>query len=50
MQRLPRTTWLKPKVVVRIDFAQWTGADHLRHTKFIGLRMDKDPRKVVRKT
>jgi ATP-dependent DNA ligase len=27
---------------------EWTGANHLRHTKFVGLRDDKDPRKVVR--
>jgi DNA ligase D-like protein (predicted ligase) len=40
--------WLKPQTVVRIDFAEWTGADKLRHTKFIALRDDKDPRKVVK--
>jgi len=34
--------------MVRIDFREWTGADKLRHTKFVGLREDKDPRKVVR--
>jgi ATP-dependent DNA ligase len=33
--------------VVRIDFLEWTGADH-RHTKFVALRDDKDPRKVVK--
>lgn len=42
--------WLKPKAVVRIEFLEWTGADHLRHPKFVGLRDDKDPRKVVRET
>jgi ATP-dependent DNA ligase len=36
--------------VVRIDFAEWTGARKLRHTKFAALREDKDPRKVVRET
>jgi hypothetical protein len=25
-------------------------ANHLRHTKFVGLRDDKDPRKVVRES
>jgi DNA ligase D-like protein (predicted ligase) len=40
--------WVKPVVVVRIDFAEWTGADKLRNTKFVALRDDKDPRKVVR--
>jgi len=42
--------WLKPKAVVRIDFREWTGADKLRHTKFVAMRDDKDPRKVVRET
>jgi DNA ligase D-like protein (predicted ligase) len=49
-EKMKSCTWLKPKVVVRIDFAEWTGADKLRHTKFIGLREDKDPKKVVRET
>ena len=49
-EKMKSCVWLKPKVVVRIDFAEWTGADKLRHTKFIGLREDKDPRRVVRET
>jgi DNA ligase D-like protein (predicted ligase) len=49
-EKMKSCVWLKPNVVVRIDFAEWTGADKLRHTKFIGLREDKNPRKVVRET
>lgn len=49
-EKMKSCVWLKPKIVVRIDFAEWTGADKLRHTKFIALREDKDPRKVVRET
>jgi ATP-dependent DNA ligase len=49
-EKMKSCVWLKPEVVVRIDFAKWTEADKLRHTKFIGLRDDKDPRKVVRET
>ena len=33
-----------------IEFLEWTDADHRRPTKFIALRDDKDPRKVVRET
>ncbi|HMF64413.1 MAG TPA: hypothetical protein VK608_10020, partial [Edaphobacter sp.] len=44
------TFWIKPMAVARIEFLEWTGADHLRHTKFVALREDKDPRKVVRET
>jgi ATP-dependent DNA ligase len=42
--------WVRPEVVGRVEFLEWTGADHLRHTKFIALRDDKDPLKVVRET
>jgi hypothetical protein len=29
---------------------EWTGADHLRHTKFVGLRDDKELSKVIKET
>jgi ATP-dependent DNA ligase len=47
-EKMTSCTWVKPETVVRIDFAEWTGADKLRHTKFVALRDDKDPQKVVR--
>ena len=37
-EKMKSGMWLKAKVVVRADFAQWTGADKLRHTMFVGLR------------
>ena len=49
-EKMKGCVWLKPKAVARIDFAEWTGAEKLRHTKFVGLRDDKDPRKVVKET
>jgi DNA ligase D-like protein (predicted ligase) len=49
-EKMKGCVWLKPKAVARIDFAEWTGAEKLRHTKFIALRGDKDPRKVVKET
>ena len=49
-EKMEECVWLKPEGVARIEFLEWTGADHLRHTKFAGLRDDKDPRKVVRET
>jgi ATP-dependent DNA ligase len=42
--------WLKPETVAQVEFLPWTGADHLRHTKFIGIRDDKDPGKVIRES
>jgi len=47
-EKMKECLWLKPEIVVRIDFLEWTGADHLRHTKFVALRDDKDPKKVVK--
>ena len=48
--KMKECVWLRPEAVARIDFLEWTGADHLRHTKFVALRDDKDPRKVVKET
>ena len=49
-EKIKSCIWLKPRIVVRIDFTEWTGADKLRHTKFMGIREDKEPKKVVRET
>jgi len=40
--------WLEPELVAQIEFTEWTPDGHLRHSKFVGLREDKDPWKVVR--
>jgi bifunctional non-homologous end joining protein LigD len=37
-----KCVWVQPKLVAQIEFLQWTGSDHLRHSKFAGLREDKD--------
>jgi ATP-dependent DNA ligase len=47
---MKEAVWLKPQAVAQIEFLQWTGADHLRHTKFVGLRDDKEPSEVIRET
>ena len=44
------TLWVRPEVVAEIQFMEWTGADRLRHTKFVGLRDDKKPSKVIKET
>jgi DNA ligase D-like protein (predicted ligase) len=45
---MPLCRWLKPKVVVQVEFVEWTENGHLRHARFIGLRDDKKPREVTR--
>jgi bifunctional non-homologous end joining protein LigD len=43
-----RCTWLQPKLVCQVRFAEWTRDDHLRQPAFLGLREDKHPIEVVR--
>jgi DNA ligase D-like protein (predicted ligase) len=40
--------WLEPVLVGQFEFVEWTGDNHLRHTKFIALREDKPAREVRR--
>ena len=40
--------WLRPLLVGQFEFVEWTPDAHLRHSTFVGLREDKDPRAVVR--
>jgi len=47
-EEMKNCRWLKPELVAQIEFAEWTPDGHLRHSKFIGLREDKDPWAVRR--
>jgi len=40
--------WVQPKLVAQIAFTEWTGADKLRHPRYLGLRMDKKASEVVK--
>jgi bifunctional non-homologous end joining protein LigD len=40
-------TWLAPKLVAQIAFAEWTADRKLRQPVFLGLRDDKDPRECI---
>jgi len=48
-EKMKKAVWLKPEAVAQIEFLEWT-ADRLRHSKFVGLREDKDPRGVIRES
>jgi ATP-dependent DNA ligase len=47
---LPRAGvhWVKPKLVARIGFTEWTGDGKLWHPRFLGLRDDKQAQEVRR--
>jgi len=41
-------SWLKPKLVAKISFTEWTNYGLLLHATFEGLRDDKGPYRVIR--
>jgi DNA ligase D-like protein (predicted ligase) len=47
-EKMKGCVWLRPEAVAQIEFLEWTSADRLRHSKFVGLREDKDARSVVK--
>ena len=46
--KMVEVQWLKPTLVGQFEFLEWTADNHLRHSKFVGLRVDKRARDVVR--
>jgi bifunctional non-homologous end joining protein LigD len=40
--------WLEPVLVGQFEFLEWTGDNHLRHSRFIALREDRDATSVRR--
>jgi len=45
--RAQHVTFLAPRLVAQISYAEWTRDEKLRHPVFLGLRDDKDPKDVV---
>ena len=45
---MDKCIWVRPEIVARIEFLEWTESNHLRHSKFAGLREDKDARTVIK--
>lgn len=40
--------WVRPELVVDVEFDRWTRDDRLRHPTYRGLRTDKEPQEVTR--
>ena len=47
-KKMAECRWLKPVLVGQFEFLEWTADEHLRHTRFVALREDKDARQVTR--
>jgi bifunctional non-homologous end joining protein LigD len=46
--KMAKCRWLKPQLVVQFEFVEWTGDNHLRHSKFMALREEKRAKDVRR--
>jgi bifunctional non-homologous end joining protein LigD len=46
--RLPQARWVEPRLVVNVEFTEWTSDDLLRQAVFRGVAIDRDPSQVVR--
>ena len=44
--KMAEVQWLKPVLVGQFEFVEWTPDNHLRHSKFITLREDKNAKDV----
>ncbi len=42
--------WVAPQLVGEVTYSEWTGPGRLRHPRWRGWRLDKDPSEVVRET
>ncbi len=40
--------WVIPKIIVEVEFTEWTRAGLLRHPSFKGLRSDKRPKEIIK--
>jgi bifunctional non-homologous end joining protein LigD len=43
-----RAHWVRPEIVVRVAFIEWTVHTKLRHSRLLGVRSGVEPRDVVR--
>lgn len=44
---MQKCQWLKPLLVLQIEFQEWTPDGHLRHPRFAGLERQR-PARVLR--
>lgn len=47
-QEMAKCRWLKPQLVAAIEFLEWTPEGHLRHSRFLEMRIDRVAAEVFR--
>ena len=48
VEKMKECRWLKPQFVGQFEFVEWTPDGHLRHSRFMGMREDKNSNEVIR--
>jgi ATP-dependent DNA ligase len=43
-EKMKTCVWVRPELAARIEFLEWTDADHLRYVRFVGLWDDENPK------
>ena len=46
--KMAECQWVQPELVGHFEFVEWTLDNHLRHSRFVGLRLDKEASDVTR--
>jgi ATP-dependent DNA ligase len=49
-EKMKECRWLRPVLVGQFEFVEWTPDNHLRHSRFVALREDRDPKEVGRES
>jgi bifunctional non-homologous end joining protein LigD len=47
-EKMRNCIWVRPELVARFEFLEWTDSNHVRHVNFVAMRDDKAPLRVVR--
>jgi bifunctional non-homologous end joining protein LigD len=49
-EKMQSCIWVRPRMVARCSFQEWTANDHLRRVSYVGLRYDKVASEVVKES
>jgi DNA ligase D-like protein (predicted ligase) len=49
-EKMQSCVWVRPHMVARCSFQEWTANDHLRKVSYVGLRYDKAASEVVKES